>query len=92
MNTIRDLFNLNIDQFNPVKSFPKDQVSHHMDNIGQKLVTSGFLLDQIIQSADQVVEQAMMPRTKPEQKSWTFNKNFYPGQELRGPHKKGLQL
>jgi len=83
INSLRDLFNLNMSMFNPTIGFPSDQLSEHMDNIGQKLVTSGFLLDKIIESADTVVEKAMMPRTKPEEKELIFKGKFASGPEMR---------
>jgi hypothetical protein len=86
-NTLRDLFKLDMSMFDPTLTFPGDQLSEHMDNIGQKLVTSGFLLDEIIESADSVVEKAMMPRTKPNIQHWTFKNKFKSGPELRRAHK-----
>lgn len=86
-NTLRDLFNFDMSMFDPTLTFPGDQLSEHMDNIGQKLVTSGFLLDEIIEVADRVVEKAMMPRTRPEVQSWSIKGYFKSGPEISRAHK-----
>ena len=58
LNTIRDLFALNMTMFDPTAKFPGDQLVMHMDNNGSALRTSGYLLDQYLDAANQVVEKA----------------------------------
>lgn len=87
INTLRDLFDMDMSMFDPTISFPGDQLSEHMDNIGQKLVTSGFLLDEIIKAADVTVEKAMMPQTKPKPQQWVFKNKFESGPEVKRAHK-----
>ena len=67
--------------------FPKEMTSHHMDNIGESLVTSGFLLDQYFQAASRLVETRLgKPAMEP--KSWHFKDHFVQYEELtRGSSK-----
>ena len=88
INTLEDLFSRNLQSFDPTSKFPRDRTVEHMDNIGDALVTSGYLLDQYLEAADAVVEKALEPVQKPEVKSWQFKGNFYQGQELSYSHKK----
>ena len=50
-NTIRDLFHLQTIMFDPAQGFPRDQSVEHLDNIGETLVTSGYLLEQYLAAA-----------------------------------------
>lgn len=85
-NTMEVLFGNRVDTLGLTADFPKDQTSHHIDTIGQKLVTSGFLLDQYFQSANRIVELRLnKPETKPQK--WHFTENFKQYEELRGSHK-----
>lgn len=88
LNTVGDLFALNMEAFDPTTKFPRDQTDHHLDNIGDTLVTSGYLLDQYLEAADAVVEKALGTVEKPEERTWNFNGNFDQGQELRYSHGK----
>ena len=76
INTIGDLFALNMTMFDPTTKFPSDQVVMHMDNIGDALRTSDYLLDQYLDAADQVVEKAFKLQERPAEKTWTFKGNF----------------
>jgi hypothetical protein len=85
-NTLATLFDRRVDTLGLTADFPKENTSHHMDNIGVSLVTSGFLLDQYFQAASRLVETrlgkaAMAP------KSWHFTDNFQQYEELTGAHK-----
>ncbi|MEM6915106.1 MAG: DUF1592 domain-containing protein [Verrucomicrobiota bacterium] len=91
LNTLEDLFSRRVDTFAPTAKFPTDQTDHHMDTIGDTLVTSGFLLDNYFEAADLVVEKALGMKEKPEVKSWTFHDNFTQGQELSYSHKSVYQ-
>ena len=87
INTLEDLFDLDLRTFDPTRNFPRDNVSHNLDNLGDTLVTSGYLLDHYLEAADTVVEKALGMTQIPEEKSWHFKGNFDQGQELRFSHK-----
>jgi hypothetical protein len=85
-NTLATLFDRRVDTLGLTADFPKEKTSHHMDNIGESLVTSGFLLDQYFQAAQRLVEMRLgKPRMKP--KSWHFTDNFRQYEELSGAHR-----
>jgi hypothetical protein len=83
INTVGDLFGLNMTIFDPTTKFPRDQMVQHMDNIGDTLKTSGYLLAQYIDAADQVVEKAFAQTERPPEKSWRFASDFRQQPELR---------
>src|SRR4051812_6810043 len=72
LNTIGDLFGLNMSMSDPTVTFPGDQTVMHMDNNGDALRTSGYLLDQYIDAADQVVEKVFRLQERPPEQTWTF--------------------
>ncbi len=76
INTVGDLFALNMTMFDPTVKFPGDQTVMHLDNIGDALRTSGYLLDQYLDAAEQVVEKAFRLQKRPPEQSWTFNGDF----------------
>ncbi|MEO0414407.1 MAG: DUF1587 domain-containing protein, partial [Verrucomicrobiota bacterium] len=80
LHTVSDLFRINLDNFDPTQGFPSDNEVHHLDNQGDALVTSGFLLDQYLLAADKVVEKALPPLEKPEVQTWVQNGNFQQGE------------
>lgn len=80
VNTISDLFHLNTTSFDPTIGFPADQKVDHLDNQGQALVTSGFLLDQYLGAADIIVEKALPSLVKPEIQEWSFEDGFQQGE------------
>lgn len=85
-NTLATLFGRRVDTLGLTAEFPKDKTSHHLDNIGGSLVTSGFLLDQYFQAAQRLVENRLgKPAMEPE--TWHFTKNFKQYEELSGSHK-----
>lgn len=86
LNTVGDLFALDMRLFDPTTKFPRDQMAEHMDNLGDVLQTSGYLLAQYLEAADQVVERAFSVTSKPEEKTWRFDGNFRPQQEHTFPH------
>ncbi|MEM9015707.1 MAG: DUF1592 domain-containing protein [Verrucomicrobiota bacterium] len=87
LNTLEDLFDRRVDTFAPTSRFPTDETDHHLDTIGDTLVTSGFLLDNYFEAAELTVEKALNPRHQPEERTWVFNDNFTQGQELSYSHK-----
>lgn len=88
LNTVGDLFGMPMDTFDPTTKFPRDQTVEHMDNLGDALVTSGYLLDQYLEAADKIVERALGMTKQPEEKNWHFQGKFDQGQELRYSHGK----
>jgi hypothetical protein len=86
-NTIGDLFDLDTTSWDPTTKFPTDRLSEHMDNIGDTLVTSGYLLDQYLDAADEIVEKALGPFQQPKERSWHFTDDFQQGAELQYSHR-----
>ena len=87
-NTIRDLLKLNVQMFDPTKTFPKDETAEHLDNQGETLVTSGYLLAQYLNAADIAVEKALLPLEKPETRTWRFRDGFRQQPEIDQVHRK----
>ncbi len=83
INTVSDLFALNMAMFDPTTKFPRDQMVLHMDNVGDALKTSGYLLAQYLDAADQVVEKAFRTTERPREQTWRFTGNFVQQPELR---------
>lgn len=93
LNTIRDLFGLNMTMFDPTTKFPRDQTYAHLDNIGDTLVTSGYLLAQYFEAADLIVEKALSaPAERPKVEAWNFNNSFRQQPELDHPHREAYQF
>ena len=84
--TVGDLFALNMAMFDPTGKFPRDQTVHHMDNIGDALKTSGYLLAQYVEAAEAVVEKALGQPPAPAPRTWRFTDNFQQQPELRYSH------
>ena len=87
-NTIRDLFHLQTIMFDPAQGFPRDQSVEHLDNIGETLVTSGYLLEQYLAAAELVINKAVYPLSKPEPQKWTFRDRFNQQPEIDQVHRK----
>lgn len=87
-NTIRDLLHLNMVMFDPTIRFPRDQTIDHLDNVGETLVMSGFLLQRYLEVADQVVAKALFPRQQPAVEQWTFRDDFRQQPEIDQVHGK----
>ena len=88
VNTVGDLFGLDMTMFDPTTTFPRDQVVEHMDNLGDALKISGYLLDQYLEAADQVVEKAFQQPKRPKEQTWRFDRDFQQQNELRYAHGK----
>jgi hypothetical protein len=84
-NTMAALFDRRVDTLDLTADFPRENTSEHMDNIGESLVTSGFLLDQYFQAANRLVE-TRLGFELPEPKEWHFTDNFRQYEELTGAH------
>lgn len=76
LHTIRDLFDLNISLFDPTQSFPRDESDHHLDTLGDQLVTSSYLLERYVEAADEIVEKIFEESEKPDVQHWAFTDNF----------------
>ena len=83
LNTVGDLFGINLLMFDPTTKFPRDQTALHMDNLGDTLRTSGYLLAQYLDAADQVVEKAFAQMERPREQTWRFTDDFRQQPELR---------
>ena len=83
LNTVGDLFGLNLLMFDPTTKFPRDQQVQHMDNNGDALKTSGYLLAQYLEAADVVVEKAFAQIEAPREQTWRFDRDFRQQPELR---------
>ncbi len=76
INTIGDLFGLNMAAFDPTTKFPRDQSEEHMENLGDVLQTSGYLLEQYLEAADTVVEKVFALQQPVAAREWHFKDNF----------------
>ncbi|MSU47997.1 MAG: DUF1592 domain-containing protein [Opitutus sp.] len=83
VNTVGDLFGINMSMFDPTTKFPRDQMVMHLDNIGDTLKTSGYLLSQYIDAAAMVVEKAFAQTERPAEQTWRFKDGFQQQPELR---------
>ncbi|MGJ8698139.1 MAG: DUF1592 domain-containing protein [Verrucomicrobiaceae bacterium] len=89
-NTVEVLFGRRVDTLGLTLDFPKEKTSHHLDTVGESLVTSGFLLDQYFQSAQRLVENRL-GKQEMEPKRWHFTENFRQYEELSGSHRDVLK-
>lgn len=87
-NTIRDLLRLEMTMFDPTQAFPKDETTEHLDNVGDALVVSGYLLARYLDAAEQVVSKAMHPLTQPEPQVWRFSDGLRQQPEIDQVHRK----
>ena len=89
-NTISDLLGISMNTFDPTTAFPHDSLSHGFDNIGDQLVTSGFLLEQYLEAADASVEKAFLSEPYPDPQTWSFDSHFNQQPELNTAHRKAF--
>lgn len=87
-NTIGDLLGLDMTMFDPTAAFPRDQTADHLDNVGDSLVTSGYLLQQYLDAADKAIQKAMAPLEKPRVRTWAFRSNFRQQPEIDQVHRR----
>jgi hypothetical protein len=76
INTVGDLFGLNMAAFDPTATFPRDQSAEHMDNLGDVLTTSGYLLDHYLDAADEIIEKVFASKQQPPIREWHFKDNL----------------
>ena len=65
-NTIRDLFQLKMVDFDPTTTFPADDSTEGFDNVGEGLVTSDYLLRNYLEAARKVADKAILPGPRPQ--------------------------
>ena len=87
-NTVRDLLQLNMTMFDPTSTFPKDQTTEQLDNVGATLVTSGYLLARYLEAAEQVIDRALLPIERPPLEKWVFRDGFRQQPEIDQVHRK----
>lgn len=85
-NTLATLMDRRVDTLGLILDFPKENTIHHMDNVGDALITSGFLLDKYFQAADRLIE-TRLGHPAIEAKDWHFTDNFQQYEELSGAHR-----
>ena len=90
--TVRDLLALDLRMVDPTIAFPAERKVQHLDNVGDTLVTSGYLLDQYLDAADQLVEKALAATEPPQEQSWQFRGHFRQQPELDGAHRKAFDF
>lgn len=90
-NTLETLFGRRVDTLGLTADFPKENTSRHLDNIGDTLVMSGFLLDQHFQAANRLVELRLGEADR-ETRTWHFKDHFVQYEELQGPHREALDF
>lgn len=86
--TVRHLLSLEDMLTDPTESFPPDETTHHLNNIGATLVTSDFLLKQYLAAAETFIERAAATGPKPEVQKYRFTAPFCPP----GNRKDGLDV
>ena len=64
-NTIRDLFSLPMDDFDPTATFPPDDVTDGFDTVGEGQVTSDYLMRNYLEAARLVADKAVRPGPEP---------------------------
>ena len=65
-NTIRDLFEFSMADFDPTRAFPDDDAIEGFDNIGEGLVTSDYLMRNYLEAARLVANKAVRPGSRPQ--------------------------
>lgn len=65
LNTIRDLFDLKMVDFDPTVTFPPDDPTEGFDNVGEGLIASGHLLQNYLDAARKVADKAIRPGPEP---------------------------
>ena len=85
LNTTRDLFDFQMTDFDPTKTFPPDEAVNGFDNNGDGLVTSDHLLRNYLAAARKIADKAIRPGPRPEKIHYLAE-----GQEISG-HARGLR-
>ena len=64
-NTVRDLFQLKMVDFDPTITFPADDPTDGFDNVGEGLLTSDYLLQNYLEAARKVADKVVRPGPRP---------------------------
>lgn len=86
-NTMGDLLRINTTIFDPTDGFPAEQVTDHVDTVGESLVTSSHLLTRYLEAARHSVEKAIYPIEPPVVQEWDFRDHFKQQPEVDTAHK-----
>ncbi len=86
LNTVQEIFQIDTSMFDPTETFPSERTVEHLDNVGDALVTSGYLLNRYLDAADEIVEKALGPTERPEPRTWRFGPPFLQQSELDKRH------
>ena len=78
-NTVRDLFKMNVDSFDPTESFPADGQVEGFDNNSEALVLSAHLMQNYLSAASGVLDKAIHFDSRPEQISILFRPDDFTG-------------
>lgn len=87
-NTVRDLLKLNMTMYDPAVSFPQDQTAENLDNVGETLTMSGYLLARHLEAAEKSIDKALYPLQRPPVQKWTFRDGFRQQPEIDQVHRK----
>jgi len=70
-NTVRDLFGLDMADFDPTEGFDEDESADGFDNIGEALVSSDALVSHYLEAARRVVDKGVRPGPRPIVRRWS---------------------
>ena len=91
-NTVRDLFDLKMLDFDPTITFPPDDSLSGFDNVGEGLVTSGHLLQNYLEAARLVADKAVRPGPRPEMISYHMSDDKRSGKSDKDARKEAGRL
>ncbi len=75
-NTVGDLLHLTFGLYDPTSEFPDDARVQGFASVGEKLVTSSFLMRQYLEAADELIERAVHFEPRPEVQQWELRPPF----------------
>ena len=67
---------LNFGSYDPTREFPDDNRVQGFASVGEKLVTSSFLMRQYLEAADELIERAVHFEPQPEVRRWDLSPPF----------------
>lgn len=83
-NTVRDLFQLKMVDFDPTLTFPADDAIAGFDNVGEGLLTSDDLLRNYLEAARQVADKVVRPGPAPARIHYRLGAETKPGATSSG--------
>lgn len=84
-NTIRDLFDIDLEGFDITLGFPDDERADGFDNIGEALIMSGYRMEQVLWSAEKITDRVIRPGPKPKAQV-IINRPSTEGRQPLGPN------